>query len=204
MTHEFTPKFNPPRLELLSPPSSITQGGSGIVLYRVSPDAVTHGVKINSAFFPGYLMPEDDGMFALIAAPYNAGANTPIHLTASDSVGNTALLDVDIHIKKKAWRTRRIGISDRFIQKAVIPIITQTPELSEKESNLENFVMVNNQLRKLNNQTIREFSKQTAERFLWDKAFSSIARLQGRSRFCRPQKLRLQEQDRGYPRSFRL
>lgn len=174
VTHEFTPKFTPPRLELLSSPASITQGGSGIVLYRVSPDAVIHGVKINSAFFPGYLMPEDDGMFALIAVPYNARANTPIHLTASDSVGNSAILDVDLHVRKKSWRTRRIGISDRFIQKTVLPIIAQTPEISEQESNLDNFVTVNNQLRKSNNQTIREFSKQTAERFLWDKAFQQL------------------------------
>ena len=174
ITHNFTPKFNPPRLELLSPPTSITQGGSGVILYRVSPDAVTHGVKINSAFFPGYLMPEDDGMFALIAVPYNARSSTPVHLTASDAVGNTALLDVDLHVKKKSWRTRRIGISDRFIEKAVIPIITQTSELTKKETNLENFVMVNNQLRKSNNQTIKEFSKQTQEKFLWNKAFRQL------------------------------
>ncbi len=171
---DFTPKFNPPRLELLSPPGSITRGGSGIILYRASPDAVTHGVKIHSAFFPGYLMPEDDGMFALVAVPYNARTNTPIHLTASDAVGNTALLDVDVRIKKKSWRTRRIGISDRFIEKAVLPIITQTPELTKKETNLENFVMVNNQLRQSNNQTIREFSQQTQEKFLWDKAFRQL------------------------------
>ncbi len=174
ITQDFTPKFNPPRLELLSPPSSITQGGSGVIRYRASPDAVVHGVRINSAFFPGYLMPDDTGMFALIALPYNAQADTPIHLTASDAVGNTAILDVDIRVKRKSWRTRRIRISDRFIQKAVLPIIAQTPEITEQPTNLENFVMVNNRLRQLNNQTIREFSKDSEPAFLWEKAFRQL------------------------------
>ena len=174
ITKDFTPKFNPPRLELLSPPSSITQGGAGVIRYRASPDAVTHGVKINAAFFPGFLMPDDSGMFALIALPYNAKSDTPIHLTAMDAVGNTAIFDVDLRVKTKSWRTRRIHISDRFIQKAVLPIIAQTPEISKQETNLDNFVMVNNQLRQLNNQSIREFSKETAEKFLWDKAFRQL------------------------------
>ncbi|GJL51219.1 MAG: peptidase M24 [Nitrospirales bacterium] len=174
ITQDFTPKFSPPRLELLSPPSSIAQGGSGVVRYRASPDAVTHGVKIQSAFFPGYPMPDDSGMFALIAMPYNAKSNTPIQLTAQDAVGNTAILDVDLRVKKKAWRTRRIGISDSFIEKTVLPIIAQTPELPEQSTNLENFVMVNNQLRQINNQTIRDFSKQSEAAFLWTKAFRQL------------------------------
>lgn len=119
-------------------------------------------------------MPDDTGMFALIALPYNAKSDTPIHLTASDAVGNTAILNVDLRVKKKAWRTRRIHISDRFIQKAVLPIIAQTPEISEQPTNLENFVMVNNKLRQLNNQTIREFSKTSKPEFLWKKAFRQL------------------------------
>ncbi len=174
IAQDFTPKFTPPRLELFSPPSSITQGGSGVIRYRASPDAVVHGVQINSAFFPGYLMPNDAGMFALIALPYNAPSNIPIHLTASDAVGNKAILDIDLRVKKKKWRTRRIRISDRFIQKAVMPIIAQTPELVDQGTNLDNFVMVNNRLRQLNNQTIREYSKESQPLFLWKKAFRQL------------------------------
>ncbi|GJL54600.1 MAG: peptidase M24 [Nitrospirales bacterium] len=174
ITQDFTPKFSPPRLELLAPPNSIAQGGSGVVRYRASPDAVTHGVQIQSAFFPGYPMPDDSGMFALIAMPYNAKPSTPIQLTAQDAVGNTAIYNMDIRVKKKRWRTRRIGISDRFIEKAVLPIIAQTPELTDQGTNLANFVIVNNQLRQLNNETIREFSQHSEAAFLWTKAFRQL------------------------------
>ncbi|MCA9421085.1 MAG: hypothetical protein KC592_08710, partial [Nitrospira sp.] len=61
---EFTPQFTPPRLELLSPPTTIVQGGSGIVRYRVVPEVAIHGVKIGRAFFPGYPSPDKAGMFA--------------------------------------------------------------------------------------------------------------------------------------------
>ena len=69
---EFTPQFTPPRLELLSPPTTIVQGGSAVVRYRVIPEVPKHGVKIGSTFFPGFPAPDKAGMFAFIAFPYNA------------------------------------------------------------------------------------------------------------------------------------
>ena len=53
LEQDFTPQFTPPRLELLSPPTTLVQGGTGVIRYRVIPDVPTHGVKIGHAFFPG-------------------------------------------------------------------------------------------------------------------------------------------------------
>ncbi len=174
ITKAFTPKFNPPRLELLLSPPAIAQGGAGIVRYRASSDAVSHGIKVSEAFFPGFPTPDDNGMFALIAFPYNAARETPIHVIATDSVGNSAVLDVDIRVKRKNWRTRNIRISDKFIKKAVLPIIAQTPEIEDQASNLERFLAVNNKLRQLNNQQIAEFAKSSQPTFLWKQAFRQL------------------------------
>ncbi len=124
----YSPQFTPPRLELLSPPATIVQGGAGIVRYRVIPDVAIHGVKIGTAFFPGYPAPDKTGMFAFLAFPYNAPATTPIQLIADDGHGNTALMDVNFHVKPQFWRTRSITISEAFIRKTVPAILAQTPE----------------------------------------------------------------------------
>ncbi len=181
---DFTPQFTPPRLELLSPPATIVQGGSGVVRYRVVPEVAHHGVKIGNAFFPGYPAPDNAGMFALVAFPYNAQPNTSIQLVADDGFGNNALLDVDFHIKPQFWRTRPINISDKFIQKTVPSILAQTPELTSKGDLLQDFLQVNGTLRTMNNHTITNLTKQSRKELLWKGAFRQLSGSQVQASFA--------------------
>ena len=180
----FTPQFTPPRLELLSPPATIVQGGTGVVRYRVVPEVPNHGVKIGKAFFPGFPAPDNAGMFAFVAFPYNAQPTTPIQLVADDSFGNSALLDVDFHMKPQFWRTRTINISDSFIRKTVPSILAQTPELTSKNDLLEDFLQVNGTLRKMNNQTITDLTKQSRQELLWKGAFRQLSSSQVQASFA--------------------
>ena len=184
LEQDFTPQFTPPRVELLSLPSTIVQGGSGVVRYRVIPDVPTHGVKIGEAFFPGFPAPDQAGMFALIAFPYNAPRNTPINIIADDGFGNSALMDVGFPIKPQYWRTRPIKISDSFIRKTVPAILAQTPELTSKGDLLQDFLQVNNTLRKINNQTITDLTKQSRPELLWKGAFRQLSGSQVQASFA--------------------
>ncbi len=181
---DFTPQFSPPRLEVLSLPTTIVQGGSGVVRYRVIPEVSTHGVKIGKAFFPGFLAPDKAGMFAFIAFPYNALPNTPIQIMADDGFGNSALLDVDFRIKPKFWRTRPINISDKFIRKTVPAILAQTPELTSQGDLLQDFLLVNGTLRKMNNQTITDLTKHSRQELLWQGAFRQLSGSQVQASFA--------------------
>ena len=98
-------------------------------------------------------------MFSLMAFPHDAKPQTPIQLVADDGLGNKGVLDLDYYVKEKAWRTRRIGISDRFIDKTVMPIIAQSSEVKDLGDRLKNFLEVNQKLRKLNNATITNLGK---------------------------------------------
>jgi len=180
----FTPQFTPPRLELLSPPATIVQGGTGVVRYRVVPEVPNHGVKIGKAFFPGFPAPDNAGMFAFVAFPYNAPPTTPIQLVADDGFGNSALLDVDFHMKPQFWRTRPINISDAFIRKTVPSILAQTPELTSKNNLLEDFLQVNGTLRTMNNQTITDLTKQSRPELLWKGAFRQLSGSQVQASFA--------------------
>ena len=171
---EFTPQFTPPRLELLQAHATIVQGGTGVVRYRVIPEVSKHGVKIGSAFFPGFPAPDKVGMFALVAFPYNAPSTTPIQIIADDGVGNSALLDVDVAVKPQFWRTRSIAITNSFINKTVPPILAQSPELENLGDPLNNFLQVNDKLRKINNQTIADLAKQSRAELLWKGPFRQL------------------------------
>ena len=181
---EFTPQFTPPRLELLSPPATIVQGGAGIVRYRVVPEVSIHGVKIGTAFFPGYPAPDKAGMFAFIAFPYNAPPTTPIQLIADDGYGNTAIMDVNFQVKPQFWRTRSINISDSFIRKTVPSILAQTPELQSLGDPLKDFILVNDTLRKINSATIANLAKKSRQELLWKGAFRQLSGSQVEASFA--------------------
>ena len=174
LTQEVTLKFSAPRLELLSPPGSIAQGGTALVRYRVSQEAKEHGVQILSTLYPGFPAPDGDGMFALMAFPHDATPPTPIQLVADDGFGNRGVLDLDYHVQEKSWRTRRIEITDQFIQKTVMPIISQSPEIQDQGENLKNFLEVNQKLRHLNNGAITALAKQSRPEFLWQETFRQL------------------------------
>ncbi len=174
LEQDFTPQFSPPRVELLQAPGTIVQGGSGVVRYRVVPEVPKHGVKIGKTFFPGFPAPDKAGMFAFIAFPYNAPPTTPIQVFADDGFGNSAIMDVDFGVKAQFWRTRTISITNSFINKTVPSILAHTPELENLGDPLQNFLQVNDTLRKMNNQTIAELSSRSQPEFLWKGPFRQL------------------------------
>ena len=117
-------KFTPPRLEVLSTPLPVAQGGAGAVVYRVSDDARRYGVRIGETFFPGYPNPDQAyTAFSLFAFPHDRPASTPVTLVADDGLGNHAEQRLDVTVVPKHWRSRTITISNRFIEQTIRPLI---------------------------------------------------------------------------------
>lgn len=184
LNQDFTVKFTPPRLEILSSPLPISQGGSGVVFYRVSEDATRYGIQIGPAFFPGYPMPEEFSHFSLIAFPFNLPADEPIQLVAEDGLGNHAIHTLDLRVRSKKWRTRRIRITDRFITNTIMPIIAQTPDIEDQGDNLKNFLEVNNKLRRINDEQLIDLSTHTRQEFVWQGPFLQLSNSQVESAFA--------------------
>ncbi len=171
-----TVKFHPPRLETVSTPLSIAQGGTGLVVYRVSEDAVQHGVQVGEVFFPGYHNPDEAfSMFSLFAFPHHLPASTLIQLVADDGLGNEGEQRVTTKVIRKQWHARRLKISDRFIEQTILPIIAQTPDLEDLADPLQNFLQVNNGLRKKNTEQIKALALNSRQEFLWTGAFLQLS-----------------------------
>ncbi len=178
-------KLTPPRLEVLSSPLPVSQGGAGIAAYRVSDDAQRYGVQIGETFFPGYPNPERAfTAFSLFAFPHDLPASTPVLLVADDGLGNHAEQRLDVPIVPKQWRSRPIKISDRFIERTVRPIIAQTPGIEDLDDPLRNFLQVNNVLRKRTADQLAAMASDSRPEFLWNGAFIQLSNSQVEAAFA--------------------
>ncbi len=179
MEQDVDAKFTPPRLEVLSSPLSISQGGAGVVVYRVSDDAQQHGVRIGKTVFPGYPNPNQAfSMFSLIAFPHDAPASTPVVLVADDGLGNHAEQRLHVSVLSRQWRTRTLTISDRFIEQTIRPIIAQTPGIEDLDDPLGNFLQVNKVLRQRTADQLTAMASESHPEFLWHGAFVQLSNSQ--------------------------
>lgn len=182
---DVTIKFTPPRVEVLSTPLPVSQGGAGAALYRVSQDAKRYGVQIGETFFPGYPNPAQAlSAFSLFAFPHHVPASTPVTLVADDGLGNHAEQRLQITVVPKRWRTRTITISDDFIEQTIRPIIAQTPEIEDLNDPLRNFLQVNNALRKWTADQLTALALNSQPAFLWKGAFTQLSNSQVEAAFA--------------------
>lgn len=185
LEQDVTLKFTPPRLDVLSRPLAVSQGGSGAVVYQVSDDAKRFGVQVGDDFFPGYRhLDEALSAFSLFAFPHDLPASTPVHLVADDGLGNHSEKPINVQIIPQQWRTRNLKISDRFIEQIVRPIITQTPELEEQADPLQTFLQVNHVLRKKNAEQLKTLALDSQPEFMWKGAFVQLSRSQVNAAFA--------------------
>jgi len=83
--------ITPPTIELIADDPYINFGGSGLIVYKTSADAVSSGIKIGNYFFPGYKGQTKDpnAIIAFFAHPYNVPPEEKAVLVATDKAGNT-------------------------------------------------------------------------------------------------------------------
>ena len=158
----------PPRVAIEHGQRYIRPGGSGIVIYSLSEDAVRHGVRIDEMFFPGY--PLDDKRFiSYIALPWNSDAPKLTRVEARDQAGNTGKAVFDLTVKKVRLKKDRITISDSFLRRKLPEFREHYPDLSG--SPIEQYITVNNQIRRENAEKIRAICGHPEEKQLWHDRF---------------------------------
>jgi hypothetical protein len=141
-------RLTPPSLGVLSTATYVTQGGSEAVVYRVGETAVRDGVEAGEWFFPGFPLPggAKGERFAFFAVPYDTGNAAAIRLVAIDDVGNRAQVSFIDKFTPEAPRSDTIRLDDAFLGRVVPAILSQTPELTDRGSTLQNFLAINGEL----------------------------------------------------------
>jgi murein DD-endopeptidase MepM/ murein hydrolase activator NlpD len=166
-------RLAPPSLSILSTFHFVRQGGSEVIVYRVGEGSVRDGVQAADWFFPGFPMPGGDKQqrFAIFAIPYYLSDPTKIRLVATDEVGNRAEAGFVDRFDPRPIRKDTIDVNDAFMNKVVPEILSQSPEIDDRGSLLENYLAINRELRKKNAQTLKELAAKSERKFLWNEPF---------------------------------
>jgi murein DD-endopeptidase MepM/ murein hydrolase activator NlpD len=169
-------RLTPPSIAVVSSFTYVTQGGCEAVVYRVGETSVKDGVKAGAWFFPGFPLPGGgpQDRFALFAVPYDMGETSQVKLIAEDEVGNAASASMIDKFFPRPLRRDTIPLDDAFLAKVVPPILSQTPELTDKGSLLENYLQINRDLRKTDNAHLIALAAGSQPRFLWTRPFQPM------------------------------
>ncbi len=129
--------YQPPRLEPLSLQHNLTQGGAGLVIYRVF-DGVKKftglsGVRLGNKEFPGFRAKRLDSQFenmpeihfAFFAIPVESDPdNDKLEIFAKDFAGNIGTSSLNYRIRKSNYPRKQIEVSAEILEsKKVLPVL---------------------------------------------------------------------------------
>ncbi len=175
----------PPEIEVMSRAHNVRQGGSGVIIYRVSETDTRSGVHVGKDFYPGYAgcFEDDKVMIAFFALSYQQGRGTDMRVTAEDKAGNRSKTGFYHYIKARKFKHDLIPISDRFLDRKM-------PEFDNKslpdapKSPLEKFLMVNRKLRVKNSRQLLAIGQQSDPELYWQGAFLRLPHAATRAMFA--------------------
>ena len=177
VTRDVLVRLERPRLSVVSTHHYINHGGTELVVYRVAPDDVESGVIVGDVEYPGYpaagaaiegrRITDPALRVAFFALRHDQPLDAPIHLFARDEAGNTGRADFDYRIFPKPVRKSRIEIPDSLLDRVVPAILAGTTDVAPTGTPIEQFVVINGELRRKNAEKIASFAKETAPELLW-------------------------------------
>jgi len=158
-----------PSIRAVSKMHYLNRGGTGLVVYQSSSDAVESGVYLNDMFFKGF--PSDKGSegglhVCYFGIPQNLERDPKLYLWAKDRAGNISQSGFYYKIKDKRFPEKRMKISDSFIEKVLTCFSSH--KFKKDASNVEKFLEINRNIRKENNTTYYGLRNKTDTRRLWE------------------------------------
>lgn len=175
----------PPDIEILTKAHNVNQGGSGLVVYRLSEPCPKNGVVVGDNFFPGYsgYFKDQSIHLAFFALDYTQGPGTKILLESMDQAGNITRAGFYHHIRKKNFVEDSIRLSDQFLGWKIPEFNIQAPENSTNPL-LDKFLIVNRNMREENEHFFRTIGIMTEPKMYWEGTFLRLPNSATRAGFA--------------------
>lgn len=161
----------PPVINVMDSPQYIKGGGSGVVVYRVNEPVGRNGVQVNDIFYPGFPLPKrGKGVYGTcLGLPYDIAAIEKAFVVAVDQAGNEAKAPFSMILHVRKIVSDKIVVSDEFLAAKLPEFASHYPELSGTP--VEQYVKVNNDVRRANYRKIQEVCSKSQPERLWDGRF---------------------------------
>ncbi len=183
--HQMTVDTIPPSVRAMSRMHNINQGGSGLVIYQTSSDTLESGLYVDDLFFQGFPSGTDlkkGYHVCYFALPHDSNKEPSLFLWARDKAGNVSKASFYYHIIRKRFRSERMNISDRFLER-VLPYFSFYP-LNSEDTPIKKYLKINNELRKKNNSTFRELGSKSVPEKRWEGRFLRLKNAATMARFA--------------------
>jgi murein DD-endopeptidase MepM/ murein hydrolase activator NlpD len=186
-------RLDPPRVAVTSIHHFINLGGAEFVVLRATPEDVDAGVKVGDVeyrAYPGAAVGIADPALrvAFFALKHDQDVNVRMSAFARDAAGNEATTPLEHQPTNKKFLQSRIPIDQRFLDRVVPAIASNTPDLNvdtgSPEGLLKGFLTINGDLRKKNGDTITALAAKSQPKMLWTEAFAQMGNSQVESRFA--------------------
>lgn len=170
-----------PLISVLSKAHNLAKGGSGLVTYRLNEPVSRSGIQVGDLFFQGYQ--QDSGVYVcLFPYPYDMPEKEFVpRLVATDLAGNERQAGIYYRANNKAFRDRKINLSDSFLQQKTPEFESLVPGGGEP---IDIFLHVNREVRQENRAKMVDLAKQTSPVPLWNGDFLQQPRASTLARFA--------------------
>ncbi len=163
-----------PRIALHHAQRYIRPGGGGIVVYDLSEPAAVHGAVVNGRLFKGYPVPERENRYiAYIALAWDSGKIEESRVIATDQAGNEGQAAFSMIFKNVPGKSDSINVSDGFLNAKIPEFELHYPEMTG--SPLDKYLYVNNEVRRMNAETIADICSRPESDRLWKDRFLRMA-----------------------------
>jgi murein DD-endopeptidase MepM/ murein hydrolase activator NlpD len=191
VTRDVQVRLEPPQLGVHSTFHFVNHGGSEFVVYRVTPEDVTSGVRVGNKEYPGYpakgagIGGDPALRVAFFALLFDQPLDAPIQVFARDEAGNEAVAALDNRVFPKAYQKSRIEIDDRFLGRVVPAIAGNTPSIEVPAGDpLAGFLKINGALRRENNAYLANLAKKSSPELMFMDAFQQLGDSQVEAKFA--------------------
>ncbi|MBI1734519.1 MAG: M23 family metallopeptidase [Candidatus Rokubacteria bacterium] len=168
-TFPVTLDFTPPQLEILAATRYVSNGGVGLVAFRVD-GASSTDVTVGGSTAPSFPMgpPERRARVALVVLPWDLAPGAPIAVRARDDAGNVTTRGIPFELRPRQFPRDTIDVTNNFLQTKVPELLPQHPPSTPL---IEGFLVLNRDQRRQAEEEKRRIAAKTADRPLWEGPF---------------------------------
>ncbi len=193
VTRELQVRLDPPRIAVVSLHHFINLGGAEFAVLRATPEDAAAGIRVGEVEYPAYPgaavgLSDPALRVAFFALKHDQDLNVRMVAYATDLAGNDVTTPLEHQPINKKFLQSKIPIDQRFLDRVVPAIASNTPGLTidtgSPEGLLKGFLAINGDLRKRNGDTITALAASSRPKMLWTEAFAQMGNSQVESRFA--------------------